>query len=471
MKKFICVFLLIIYTLTSCIFCNVGFAENENKTTASEKSDQKENSRKSETKKEDKSEKEDKSGKEEKVEEEPKKEYSPKAEYILVCDVESGFPAYTKNSGKSINPYGLTKILTAITVIENVDDLDKKITVPAGILKDYDYSYGNIGLMSGEKISVKNLIYAMFFQDAGDCALALAHTTAKSYNEFIKLMNDTAAKAGAKASVFTEPAGFNESPQKTTLNDMAAITSYALKNKIFSEIVKNHYIKIDPTNKAQNNRVLFSTNKFLSKYYSEDYYNPNVYGVKGYYKDSNDTGLIIRYSVGNDDLLILTAKSSEADKINYAYEDTIYLMKKYTGYFTKVSIMKKDDFVSEHNIRTGKNADRVLLVSLDDIIAKLPTDYKSSLITKEIKLNDNIDAPLKKYEDLGEINVYYDGIKIGSAIVAANNEIKKSILKSLRNIMVDIITSIYFWIIAVLVIFIVRITSKRKRNSKKTKSR
>ncbi len=426
MKKYIASFLLIVHIFTSVCAASV-FAEKEEKN------------------------------------EEIK--YVPHADHMLVCDVESGFKIYSKDSNITINPYGYTKILTAITVIENKKDLTKKITVPRDILKDYDYSNGNIGLTSGEKISAKDLIYAMIMQDAGDCALALAHTTFKTYDEFIKEMNSIAKKAGAENSQFTEPAGFPGSSQKTTLEDMQKITTYALKNDIFCEIAKTQRHEISPTNLCNLPRIMFTTNRFLSRFYSEDYFNSNISGVKGYYKDASDTGLIIRYSNGSDDLLILTAKSDEADGTNYAYEDTLHLIEKGRGFFTGIRYIKKEEFVSEIPINTGKDTDRLLIVAMDDIRLKLPKEYKADLITREVILRENIDAPLEKFEELGIIKIFYDGFEVGSAPVAAYNKIEKSTSKLIKSIIIDTLASARFWII-VFIIFVLSALIK-KINSKK----
>ena len=135
MKKTILCFIIAIYALTS-VFAVFAAPSSE------------------------KSEKSISDEKEEKVKKESgtDKHYDPHADYMLLCDVESGFRIYSKGSKKIINPYGFTKILTAITVIENQKDINKEVIIPKNILKDYDYSYGNISLASGEKTSIKNLL-------------------------------------------------------------------------------------------------------------------------------------------------------------------------------------------------------------------------------------------------------------------------------------------------------------------------
>jgi len=425
MKKTISVFLIVIYVITSglCAFSEEAPSENTNA--------------------------------EETV-------YTPHGKFLLVCDAKSGYKVYSKGSNASINPYGFVKILTAITVIENHKDLTKVVTVPEKILKDYDYSYGNIGLASGEKISIENLLYAMMMQDAGDCAIALAHLTGKSYDDFIKLLNETAKKAGAENSVFTEPSGFNTSTQKTTLEDMYKICSYALKNETFSKIVSTPQHTITATNKREYDRNMFSKNKFLSRFYSEDYLNQNIYGVKEYYKDDTDTGLIVRYTKGNDDLLILVAGSDKADNVDYVYEDVLSLIKKGEGFFTQVILIKKEDFVTEVPLKTAKDTDRALIVAMDDIYIKLPKDYDENLITKEIKLKENIDAPLEKFEPVGEIKIYYDKNYVGGAEIASYHAIKKSTYKQIGNTLSKWFNAIWIWLVVVLVLVILIIKRKRK---------
>ena len=396
-------------------------------------------------------------------------DYEPRAQHMLVCDVESGYEVYAKDSTKSINPYSFTKIITAITAIENATDINKKITVPNGVLKDFNYDYSGIGLASGETISIKALITSMLLGDAGDCAIALAYGVGKDYNSFIKLMNDTATKAGAEKSVFTEPVGFNDSKNKTTLKDMAKITSYALKNETFKEFVSMHYMELPATNKRGGGRYIHNKNYFMSKFYSTDYYDDRIRGIHIYNKDETDTGLIVRYASGNDNLLILTAKSHVEGETNYAYEDTLHLIQKGKNFFTRVRLVKKEEFVSEIKLKTSKNTDRVLAISTGEIVARLPEDYNPGLITREINLKDNIDAPLEKYEELGTLTVKYDGFTVGTSTIASYSKIEKSIFKLIKNLLVKFICSIYFLIMIFILIVIKFIKSRKKKKSKRNK--
>ena len=115
--------------------------------------------------------------------------------------------------------------------------------------------------------------------------------------------------------------------------------------------------------------------------------------------------------------------------------------------------------------KNAKGNGRALVISVNDITVKLPKEYNEKLITREIKLRDNIDAPIKKYEELGTIHILYDGMEVGSSKIASYNEIDKSNLKLIKNKLFDFIKAPVFWIIALSITTIIYI--KKKKSSSK----
>ena len=153
-----------------------------------------------------------------------------------------------------------TKILTALTVIENFD-LDKLITVQK---KCTDIEGSSIYLKEGEHLTVKELLYGLMLRSGNDCAECLAQSLIPR-EKFIELMNETAKKCGAINSNFVNPHGLHAENHYTTAYDLALITAKALKNDIFKEIVSTKKIKI--SNETENyDRVLINKNKMLSFY-------------------------------------------------------------------------------------------------------------------------------------------------------------------------------------------------------------
>ncbi|MBO5889130.1 MAG: D-alanyl-D-alanine carboxypeptidase, partial [Clostridia bacterium] len=153
-----------------------------------------------------------------------------------------------------------TKILTALTVIENFD-INKTVEVKKSMT---NIEGSSIYLKEGEHLTVKELLYGLMLRSGNDTAECLAQSLVCRDN-FIKLMNETAKKYGAVNSNFTNPHGLHDENHYTTAYDLALITAGAMKNPVFKEIVSTKRINI--SNETENyDRVLINKNKMLTFY-------------------------------------------------------------------------------------------------------------------------------------------------------------------------------------------------------------
>ncbi len=470
LKKVLSSFIIIIYLFTLSSPFAV-FAE-EKKTTGSkavqsetQKEKKESDASEKDKKKTDDSEKKKTDDSDAEIEEE---EYRPHAKHLLAVDMKSGLFMYEKNITQSFNPGSLVKILTAITVLDNIKNIDKTVTIPDGILENYDYDNGNIGLRYGENMTVRSLLEAMLIYDAGDCALALAYTTADKYEKFIAMMNETAKKAGAENSVFTNPTGNEGKSQKTTLSDMYHITKYALKNKTFAKIVSTERVEFAPTNKYLQPRILFNTNQFITTYYSLNHKNRNMKGVKSYYNSDDDCGVIALYEDSVDSILLLCADSNRRDDNNYSYNDAEFILNYSKSNYKMTTLLHNEEIVSEIMLPNGKESDHLLAVSNGIVQAKLPITHKSSDIKIKTDLREQIMAPVKKGEILGSASVYYGDNKCGTVELVAYSDIGHSTINLAKHWMSIVFNSLYFKLIlvALAALFLykaIRVNSRKKQ--------
>lgn len=176
----------------------------------------------------------------------------------IVMEVNSKRVLHQKNQNDKRFMASTTKILTAIVIIENCN-LNDKITVK----KDTTNIEGSsIYLEEGEVISVRELLYGLMLRSGNDCACTLAKHCSNSIEDFANLMNATARKIGAKNSNFTNPHGLHDDNHYTTAYDLALITSYAMQNSVFREIVGTKNVTISNTNHDYK-RYLKNKNKLL----------------------------------------------------------------------------------------------------------------------------------------------------------------------------------------------------------------
>ncbi len=176
-------------------------------------------------------------------------------------EAESRRILFAKNQNAKLYPASCTKILTAITVIENADleiivEVDRRAQGVEG---------SSVYLRAGEHISVRELLYCLMLQSGNDSAVALACHVCGGIEEFASLMNKTAERIGAINSNFANPHGLHKDNHYTTAYDLGLISCYALNNEEFSKIVSTKVIKV--SNEGYDyKRVIVNKNKLLKRY-------------------------------------------------------------------------------------------------------------------------------------------------------------------------------------------------------------
>ncbi|MCH5157699.1 MAG: D-alanyl-D-alanine carboxypeptidase [Clostridiales bacterium] len=198
------------------------------------------------------------------VAEKPETESS--ATCMALIDGNSGELIFQKNGDKRMYPASTTKICTAITVLEHWTNLDLPIAVPSEAV---GVEGSSLYLQRGEMLSVRDLLYGLMLQSGNDCATALAIIVGDSVEGFVKLMNETAQKAGAINTHFANPHGLHNPDHYTTAKDLCAISYYAMKNRTFRDIVsaKRHRT---PYHNHDYDRNFPNKNKILFNYEGGD---------------------------------------------------------------------------------------------------------------------------------------------------------------------------------------------------------
>nr|WP_240644474.1 D-alanyl-D-alanine carboxypeptidase family protein [Paenibacillus paeoniae] len=157
-----------------------------------------------------------------------------KARASALIDVQSGRLLYSHDGDTPMRIASLTKIMTAIVAIEhgNLDDMVKTSK------RAFGREGSSIYLRLGEEMSLSNMLYGLMMRSGNDAATAIAEHVGGSEEGFVHLMNKKAEEIGLLHSQFRNPHGLDEEGHYSTANDLAKLTAYALRNKVFAEIVK-----------------------------------------------------------------------------------------------------------------------------------------------------------------------------------------------------------------------------------------
>ncbi len=187
------------------------------------------------------------------------KETDVDAKGAILIDYETGRVLWEKNSDEPLAMASTTKIMTAITAIEkgNLSDTvtasKRAASAPPTKMK----------LSEGEKITLKNLLYALMLQSSNDAAVAIAEHIGGSVENFCAEMTKKAKDLGAKDTVFKTPNGLDLEDHHSTAYDMALIARYALKNETFREIINTRAVSFQSDKKSYS---ITNKNRLLSEF-------------------------------------------------------------------------------------------------------------------------------------------------------------------------------------------------------------
>ena len=189
---------------------------------------------------------------------EPAYALSSSARSCAVVETSSKRVLFSQNANQRLPMASTTKIMPAITAIENCDDLDKQFVVSK---KAVGVTGTSLYLREGDVYSTRDLLYALMLISGNDASVAIAEHVAGSASEFVTKMNELAKKIGVTNTHFANTHGLDSDGHYTTAYDLAIITAYALENPTFRQIVSTKNIKI--TNGDNENKYLRNKNKLL----------------------------------------------------------------------------------------------------------------------------------------------------------------------------------------------------------------
>ena len=362
-------------------------------------------------------------------------------EYVTLYNMNEDTLLYSKNDTKKTSIASLTKMMTTLVAIEEIDNLDKIVTI-----KERDFEgtvgYSKAGFKVGDKVTYRDLLYGIILPSGADAVNAVVNNTL-GYDKFIKKMNETAKKIGMNDTSYANPVGKDDENNYSTSNDLAKLLKYALKNKTFKTIftTKNY--------KTSNGINLEST---VNRY--ENILNTNeIKGAKsGFTKDAGRCLASIT-TLNNVDYLLVVINSSTTSPYN-AIKDTITIYDYYNNNYGYKNIINDDTFIKEIPVDFSKEKTYKITGS-EEIEKYLKNDTE---VTYEYVGSDKVTFNTKKGSKLGVVKIYDGDVLLATSNVYLENNIEYY----------PIITYI---MIGIAVIFVLLIVKKKKKKKHRRRRR
>lgn len=217
--------------------------------------------------------------------------------YVLM-DQDTGRVLESKNKDTPMLIASITKIMTCIIALEN-KNISDLIVVDDSIKESYG---SGIYISVGEEITLKDLLYGLMLRSGNDAAIMISTYVSGSVDSFVDLMNQKAKEIGMKNTVFHNPSGLDNNTigNTSTAYDMALLTSYAMQNKTYREIVKTKKYTAKTNLKTY---IWHNKNKLLQYDY--------ITGGKTGYTEKAKRTLVSTASKNNLNLVVVTIKDSD----------------------------------------------------------------------------------------------------------------------------------------------------------------
>lgn len=378
----------------------------------------------------------------------------------ILIDAKTGEILFSKNENVQLTPASMTKIMTALLAIENLD-MDTVVTID----DETPYTEGNIIYMhKGEKFTVEQLLKAMLVTSANDCAVALAKTMSGTIKDFSNLMNGKAKELGAKNTNFVNPNGLDDKGHVSTAYDMAMIAKEAMKNETFREIVAMTSYTVPKTNKNKKRPLSDKYNDIVvNGEYRKPYYK-NAIGIKTGYTPVALGCLTAAAEKNGTELISVVMHSSDFGR----FADTIALFEYGFANYSTYTVYDKGEAVETIKVKGGK-PDEVKTVTDYYAAVNLKKSESRDIVTKDIVWNDKIVAPIAKGTVVGQVKLYKNKKLVTTTNIVTADKVEEGMFSFLYNGHVAypgklalLIAAIVLVLLAI-VLVIIRIVNRRKR--------
>ncbi len=233
------------------------------------------------------------------------------SEYGVLVDLQTNTVIAQRNADERMYPASLTKIMTLIVAVENIDDFDATFTMTSDIIDPLVQQSASVaGFVSGEGCLVKDLLYGLILPSGAEAATALAIYAAGSEDAFIDLMNEKAEALGLKDTHFTNTSGLHNDNHYSTALDFAVILKYAMDNELCREVLSQFQYTTAVT--EQHPEGIALTSDLFARMYGDEADGFTILGGKtGFtYQAGHCLGTFAKNNESGNEYLLILAKAS-----------------------------------------------------------------------------------------------------------------------------------------------------------------
>lgn len=352
-----------------------------------------------------------------------------KSKSAIVVNRETDEILYEKEKDLKLPIASLTKIMTVMISLENINSLSDTVVVNSNDISNL-LGYQVIGLTNGIEVSYKDLIYSTLLYSAADSAKVLSNNVFNKYDDFINKMNELANMIGMENTNFSNPIGFDKDNYSSSY-DLYKLLEYALDNETFYDIFTTKNYKMEGLDKSINNNLnsMIDSNNLKRNNISFD-------GFKGGYTKTSGLSLGAITKIDDNELIIVTIGAMGEIDSKKNIIDALNILSNIKDNYSNRVILANDKLVDNiiykdgekeisYEIRSPKTLNYYMNNSLD--LNYLKIFYEGTTIINE---------DVKEGDKLGKVSVYYEDKLLDSVDIKFNKKYLVKDSKNYKNILI-----------------------------------
>lgn len=398
----------------------------------------------------------------------------------LLVEASTGEILYQKNAHQENYPASITKVMTALLVLEAIDSgklsLTDSVTASESALSGLPRDGSTANIKAGETLSVEQLLYCMLVVSANEACSILAEAVSGSVADFVAQMNARAAELGCENTHYVNPSGLHDPNHYSSAWDIYLIACEAMKYDLFMTICNTKSYEIPATNMTETPRTLHSTNYLISNWRAVGYLYRDAQGIKTGSTPEAGYCLVSSAVRGSRSLLsvVLGAERREDEDgvtRTYSFIETSRLLDYGFNNFVSRRLVSSDEVICEVPVALSGETNYVVAHPAQELTRMVPSDLAPEDLERTVTLcSDTVDAPIAAGDVLGTLSLSYRGTVYGEVPLLALTDVSASwFLVVQHNIsgffsrtLVKIITLVLFLLLVALVVYCLLFSRRRR---------
>ena len=359
-------------------------------------------------------------------------------ETIYLVNLDTGEVILNQN-GDQVRPIAsLTKMMTALLVLESGTDLNQMVMVPdrlrSELIRIQSENGSDMKLKVGEELRLLDLMYGLVVPSGNDAASVLADFFGGGNQElFIKKMNERAAELGCTNTHFSCAHGLYDEDNYSTAEDLVKIAVECWKNPDYMTMANTVQYEVPATNVNRNPRTLKSTNFMIVP--DNPQYREGISGIK-----TGFTTLAGRCYVTpaaheghNYMLVVLGAKKENRGEPFIIYQEVDQIFNWLFSRYEDRTLLTTGQPVGKLPLKDGADAENVVLLSSGELVQNV---YADAVLDIQLETAAEVKAPIQQGDKLGTAVVTIDGTEVGRVELTADRDYGSATQRDLKRALI-----------------------------------